>query len=277
MNFKLGKRKLNTHKGDYGKIAIIGGSRGMAGSVILSTKAALKMGSGLVYTIVPEIIGDIVALGNLEAMVRYIKNAHEEFTNESVSEIIEYIKDLDAIAYGPGTGLKEDKFKILKTLIKSPINLVIDADGLDLLGENLHILKENKKDIILTPHMGEFSKITGIDIDKLSNNRKYYGENFAKKYKIYLVLKGNKTQIFGPNGEYYENNTGNPAMATGGSGDILTGMILSLIAQNYEPFKAAAMAVYFHGLAGDMARDKLGEASVIASDIVDNIPFVLKG
>lgn len=263
----LERRMPNTHKGDYGKVGIIAGSIGMTGSCYLASNAALRCGSGLVYNIVPKEIMDIMS-------IKYIEVIAKTFNNNS--EFMEFSKKLDAIAIGPGMGKGDEQFEILKNIIKYPKNIVIDADGLNNLSEKPDILKERKKfTTILTPHNAEFSRLSGKKISEIEKNRKTIAKDFAKKYNVILVLKGNRTIVTDGKNTYI-NKSGNPGMATAGSGDVLTGIIVSLLGRGIDVFSAAAAGVYLHGLAGDKAAEILGEESVIASDIIDNIGKVVE-
>ncbi|WP_207289594.1 NAD(P)H-hydrate dehydratase [Senegalia massiliensis] len=268
----LTKRNPESHKGDYGKVLIIGGSRGMTGSVTLSSKSAMRTGSGLVYTMVPEYLETIMSIKLTEEIVKIAKdNGKGYFIKKSLEEILNNTKDKDVLAIGPGMGTFEDNIYLLREIIKNiNIPLVIDADGLNSLSTDIDILKNKKNSIVITPHLGEMARLLDKSIKEIENNRVYYAKHISNKYNIVTVLKGSNT-IVSYKDEIYINNSGNPGMAKAGSGDVLTGIIISLIGQGLEPFNAAKLAVYIHGLAGDFARDKKGEHSMIASDIVDSI------
>ena len=254
------------HKGDFGKIAIIGGSMGMTGSSYLASNAALKAGGGLVYNIVPREIFDIMSIKFIEPIAK---------TFDDLEEMEKFIEGLDVIAMGPGMGLGAYGQEVFKITIKIEKNLLIDADGLNILSKNLNLLEE-RKDLttILTPHEGEFARLTGLSLEEIKNNRKEVAEEFAKKYKVILVLKGHETLV--TDGEKtYVNKTGNSGMATGGSGDVLTG-IISAMMKNYDLYDAARLGVYIHGLSGDVFARKNSKTSLRARDLIEGLDEVFK-
>ena len=252
------------HKGDFGKIAIIGGSMGMTGSSYLASNAALKAGAGLVYNIVPREIFDIMSIKFIEPIAK---------TFDDLEEMEKFLEGIDAVAMGPGMGLGAYGQEIFKKIIKIEKNILIDADGLNILSKNLSLLRERKDfSTILTPHEGEFARLTSLSLDEIKNNRKAVAEEFAKKYKVILVLKGHETLV--TDGERtYTNRTGNSGMATGGSGDVLTGIISALM-KNYDLFDAARLGVYIHGLSGDIYARKNSKTSLMARDLIENLDNV---
>lgn len=254
------------HKGDFGKIAIIGGSMGMTGSAYLASNAAIKSGAGLVYNIVPKEIFDIMSIKYIEPIAK---------TLDDLDEMKKFVEGLDVIGMGPGMGLGAYGQEVFKKIIKIEKNLLIDADGLNILSKNLNLLEERKDfTTILTPHEGEFARLTGLSLDEIKNNRKLVAEEFAKKYKIILVLKGHETLV--TDGERtYTNRTGNSGMATGGSGDVLTGIISALM-KNYDLFDGARLGVYVHGLSGDIYARKNSKTSLRARDLIENLDNVFK-
>lgn len=254
------------HKGDFGKIAIIGGSMGMTGSSHLASNAALKSGAGLVYNIVPREIFDIMSIKFIEPIAK---------TFDDLDEMEKFLEGIDVIGMGPGMGLGAYGKKVFERTIKIEKNLLIDADGLNILSKNLNLLEERKDfSTILTPHEGEFARLTGLSLEKIKNNRKAVAEEFAKKYKVILVLKGHETIV--TDGERtYTNRTGNSGMATGGSGDVLTGIISALM-KNYNLFDAARLGVYIHGLSGDICARKNSKTSLRARDLIENLSTVFK-
>lgn len=254
------------HKGDFGKIAIIGGSMGMTGSSYLASNAALKAGAGLVYNIVPREIFDIMSIKFIEPIAK---------TFDDLEEMEKFLEGIDAVGMGPGMGLGAYGKNIFERIIKIEKNLLIDADGLNILSKNLNLLEERKDfTTILTPHEGEFARLTGLSLEKIKNNRKTVAEEFAKKYKVILVLKGHETIV--TDGERtYTNSTGNSGMATGGSGDVLTGIISALM-KNYNLFDAARLGVYIHGLSGDIYARKNSKTSLRARDLIEGLDEVFK-
>ncbi|MEQ3346854.1 NAD(P)H-hydrate dehydratase [Peptoniphilus senegalensis] len=259
-------RDDDTHKGDFGKIAIVGGSLGMTGSSYLSSNAALKAGAGLVYNIVPREIIEIMSIKFIEPIAKAF---------DDLDEMEKFLGGLDCVAMGPGMGLGEYAREVFGKIIKTEKNLLIDADGLNILSKNLNLLEDRKNfTTILTPHEGEFARLTGLPLEEIKNDRERLAVDFAKKYKLILVLKGHKT-IVTDGKEVYINKTGNSGMATGGSGDVLTG-IISAFMKNYSLFDAARLGVYIHGLAGDSYASKNSKTSLRARDLIENLSTVFK-
>lgn len=246
-----------SHKGDYGKLACIGGSKGKVGAILLTAKAALRTGSGLVSLIIPESERMIPQIALTEAMV--------------LTEIdAAGLENFDVLAVGPGWGTSADSFEQLKVILnkyKKPI--VFDADALNLFAKNKEILQQIPSESILTPHLKEFDRLAGDSKNQLERFVK--AKEFVQTYNVYLVLKGAFTSIFTPDGLHFFNPTGNQYMATGGSGDVLTGIIASLLGQGYTSKEAAICGVFHHGLAGELASRKF-KRGTIASDIINKIP-----
>ncbi len=257
----LKPRARFSHKGTYGHALLIAGSYGKIGAAVLGAKSCLRSGVGLLTSCIPKCGYQIMQTTVPEAMV---------LTDEEENEF-SGIKDLakfNAIGIGPGVGMSENTTKGLKMLIQqATVNMVLDADALNILSENKTWLSFLKPGTILTPHPGEFARLAG----KSDNAFEAYTKlrEFATKYGIYVVLKGAYTATATPNGEVYFNSTGNPGMATAGSGDTLTGIILGLLAQKYTPLYASILGVYIHGLAGDIAAQEYGENALIAEDITN--------
>lgn len=268
------KRNKFSHKGDFGKVAVIGGSKGMSGSVYLTSIASLRSGCGLSYIICPSSISKILQIKANESIIEEVSCEKFCYNEKIKSEILSYLDKKDSLAIGPGMSKDKTLNKLLSSIIKNyDKNIVIDADGLNALSEDLSILGYNKN-IVLTPHMMEFSRLTKIPIKKIEKNKIEIAKKFAKDHEIVLVLKGHNTVV--TDGFYiYINKTGNSGMASAGSGDVLTGIILSNLAI-MNPLDASILSVYIHGLAGDFAKYKLGEDSLIASDIVNNISEAYK-
>ncbi len=254
------------HKGDFGKIGILGGSMGMTGSSFLSSNAAIRSGAGLVYNIVPREIFEIMSIKFVEPIAK---------TFDDIEGMEKFLEGLDLIAMGPGMGLGSYAKTVFERTIKIEKKLLIDADGLNLLSKNLNLLEERKDfSTILTPHEGEFARITRISLEEIKNNREKLAVDFAKKHKVILVLKGHET-IVTDGKNIYINKTGNSGMATGGSGDVLTG-IISAFMKNYKLYDAARLGVYVHGLAGDIYADKNSKTSLRARDLIENLSEVFK-
>lgn len=258
------KRSKYAHKGDFGRVTIIAGSENFTGAAYISTEAAVRSGAGLVTLCTKKSILDILKSKLVEAM----SMSYEDSAFENV------ISNSDSIAIGPGMGNTELTLKYLKTILSNDgCPVVLDADALNVLKGNLELLKECKRKIIMTPHMGEMSKLIGIDVKSLVENRIDIAVNFAKKYKVVLLLKGYNTIITDGN-EVYINSTGNSKMASGGMGDTLTGIIASFIGQGYEPLKATILSAYIHGYCGDILAEDM--FCVNASHVIEKLPYVVE-
>ena len=245
-----------SHKGDFGKILLIGGSIGKMGAILLSSKAALRTGSGLVHVHAPFEERFVLQVGAPEVMVSDKLNFSK-------------IGLFDALGIGPGWGTDVDPYYLEKILKSAKKPVVIDADGLNLLSKNKHLLQSLPSNSILTPHLKEFERLVGTSKDHFDRLDK--AREFSSKFGIYLILKGAFTSISCPDGIQYFNSTGTKYMATAGSGDVLTGMITSFLGQGYSPFQAAICGVYHHGLAGELASQNK-RRGMIASDIINAIP-----
>jgi NAD(P)H-hydrate epimerase len=260
---KLKKRKKFSHKGNYGHGLLLAGSYGKAGACTLATRSCLRTGIGLLTAHVPKCNYQIQQITNPEAMLTI--DAEENFIAE-LPDLSKY----NAAAIGPGIGFSKKTKFLLKDLIlnfKHPI--VFDADAITILGENKNWLAEIPENSVFTPHPKEFERLVGTSENNFQRNRMQI--EFSKKYKCFVVLKGAYSSISTPDGKCFFNSAGNPGMAKGGSGDVLTGMILAMLAQNYLPEDAVLLSVYFHGLAGDLAAEKLGQISMTSADLCDFI------
>ena len=257
---KLLKRKKFSHKGTYGHALLIAGSYGKMGAAVLASRACLRSGVGLLTTHIPRAAYEIIQTSVPEAMC-CIDASDLMFTEFPT------LDQFSAVGVGPGLGTKPNSRRALKQLLEAkPEKLVLDADALNILSmhpEWLELLPENS---ILTPHPKEFERLVGRIPDSYSRLQQQL--EFSKKYKVIVVLKGAHTCITSPRGQVYFNSTGNPGMATAGTGDTLTGIILGLLAQAYSPEDAALLGVFIHGLAGDFAREQSGETALIAGDLI---------
>lgn len=263
------KRSADSHKGDYGRIFVIGGSVGMAGAVCLACNAAFKTGAGIVTACVPKKINDIVQISVPQAMT-----FPADFEKDA-DRIIEKMADYDVILFGNGIG-REKCVQVLleRVLHNASVPVVIDADGLYALAQDAELLKNTKAPVILTPHSGEMARLAGISAAEVENRRIEVAEEFSKNFGVTLVLKGNHSIISAPDGAIYVNLTGNSGMATAGSGDCLAGMVAALAAVSSQ-VDAAALAVYLHASAGDFAKEQLSEASLTSVDIINAISHIL--
>ena len=278
MKSLIGKRKAETHKGDYGRVGVIAGSVGFTGAAYLTSFAALRTGSGYVFTYVPESIYQIMSIKLTEAIVLPVDDCGTgAFSGESLNDLLEYISGMDVLAVGPGIGVDANRTYLLKELIRSSKKpIVLDADALNCIAKEVSILGGGDAPLVVTPHPGELARLLGISVSEVQGNRVYYSELLAKKYNIIVILKGSETVVSSYNKETYINKTGNPGMATAGSGDVLTGIVASLIGQGLDVFEASKLGVYLHGKAGDLSSDRLGEHGMLASDIIDDLPIAIK-
>lgn len=275
----LPERDKDTHKGTYGRVGIIAGSRGMTGAPYLTSMACLRAGSGLVYTIVPEGISSILAVKLVEAIIKPVSDKNTGvFKLDSIAEIEKIIEDMDVLAIGPGMGIDEERVELVKHILlnfNGPV--VLDADGLNCISKvGLNIFNKRRFPTVITPHPGEFSRLLGVSTKEIQDNRVEYAKYVSTNYGIITVLKGANTVVSNPKGEVYINTTGNPGMATAGSGDVLTGVITSFIGQGIDSYKASILGVYCHGLAGDIVKEEKGEYGMIARDILESIPSSIK-
>ena len=252
-----------SHKGSFGHALLLAGSYGKIGAAVLGAKTCLRSGAGLLTVHVPKVAYQIMQIKVPEAMLSIDES-------EKYISILPDILKYNAIAIGPGIDNKQETQKLLKQLIQnSSIPLIFDADAINILSENKTWLEFLPKYCVFTPHPKEFERLVGKPEN--DTHRLKLQNEFSIKYCAYLVYKGAHTTISTPDGKFFFNSTGNPGMATGGSGDVLTGIILGLKASGYSCFESCIIGVFLHGLAGDIAKDKIGEDSLIASDIVINI------
>ncbi|SHM43834.1 bifunctional ADP-dependent NAD(P)H-hydrate dehydratase/NAD(P)H-hydrate epimerase [Halanaerobium congolense] len=267
-------RKNYGHKGDFGKIAVLAGSRGMTGAPLLTTKSALKSGSGLVYLLISEEI-EALTSSQLEELVGIPLPSQKGIIAEKAFEKIkQFSKKVDLLAVGPGLGSNTAVQKIIKNILEQlNIPLVLDADALNVIND-LKLLKNYQGELILTPHPGEMSRLIGLNISEINNNRLEIARDFAKENNLSLVLKGAATITAASDGRTYINSSGCNGMATAGSGDVLTGIVSSLKAQGMNSFEAAALAVYVHGRAGEYAAAVESNYALTAGNIIDNLAAV---
>jgi len=281
----LSTRQSYSHKGDYGHVLIVAGSKGKTGAALLSARACLRSGSGLVTLAVPESLIDIIQSRVTEEMTFPLAdNGDGVLSSKAIDEILTFASDkIDAIAIGPGIGITYDTQIMLSLLVaNSNVPLIIDADGVNSLCANPKSLNDAKSPIIITPHPGEMARLYNaafkqeFKIADIERNRLDIAKNFAGEFNIYVVLKGVPTIIAAPSEEAFINPTGNPGMATAGSGDVLTGIIVSFVGQKMSPLNSAIAGVYLHGVAGDIASAKRTQQSMIASDIIEYLNDAFK-
>ncbi|HTM53615.1 MAG TPA: NAD(P)H-hydrate dehydratase [Pirellulales bacterium] len=272
----LPPRKPESHKGDYGRALLIGGSQGMAGAIALSGMAALRSGAGLVKLATANSCQATVASFEPSAMtIGLAADEQGRISEAALPTIIEAAKEATVVACGPGLGRSDGLTQVVAWLyqnISQP--LVLDADALTLVAGDESILAKAAGPRILTPHPGEFARLLGRQSFPPSEREKLARE-FARQKKLVLVLKGHHT-VISDGTRTAINHTGNPGMATGGTGDVLTGVITAIVGQGLPPYDAARLGVHVHGLAGDLAAAELGQVSLIASDLVTHLPRAWK-
>ncbi|HDZ69355.1 MAG TPA: NAD(P)H-hydrate dehydratase [Phycisphaerales bacterium] len=267
---KLKPRALDAHKGDFGRVCIIAGSSGMSGAAALAGRAALRAGAGLVRVAIPESILPIVA--SIEPSFTTIplpEDSAGRISARAINIILDAVSENDALAFGPGVGVSNAIKSILETLIQQEqLRLVVDADGLNNLSRIKNWPGKLKAKLILTPHPGEMKKLwSALFREQMPPDRQQQAVQLAQHSETVVVLKGAGT-VVADGQRVYTNKTGNPGMATAGSGDVLTGVITALAGQGLNSFDAAVLGVYIHGLAGDIAAKRIGQVSLTATDII---------
>lgn len=267
----LPKRLSNSHKGTFGRLLCICGSKNMPGAAYYSVSAASRTGVGLVESVIPDEIYNIVASKTLDSLFYPICNDFERAWNE----INSLLPRATAVLVGCGMGWNEFTKKIVYKLIKEcRIPLIIDADGINVVSENIDILREAKSDIILTPHIKEMSRLLEKNTDYVLKNKFEIAKKFSKKYHLTLILKDSQTVISDTSGYLYLNSTGNESMAKGGSGDVLAGIVGSFAAQGVSCLNSALISVFIHGKSGDICKEKFSSFSVTPTDIINNLSEV---
>ncbi len=271
-------RRADTHKGDYGHLLVLAGSVGKTGAATLACKAAMRVGAGLVTLGIPRSLNEIMEVKLTETMTMSLpETEYRTLGLDAFHEIVEISQGMQALVIGPGISTVDETEQLVRKLVKTLcIPMVIDADALTALSLEPEILKDVEPSIILTPHPGEMARLTGLSSKAIQDNRVEVSRNFATEYGVSLVLKGSRTIIAQSDKNIHINPSGNPGMASGGTGDILTGMMGGLVCQGFPVPSAAIAATYIHGLAGDIAADEKGEMALIATDILEKIPHVLK-
>ena len=268
-------RRPDGHKGTFGRVSITGGSIGLTGAPVLASRGAARCGSGLIFLGVPESIYPVTAASCLEVMPSPLSDQNGRISSRAFFQILERLNSCDAGLIGPGLGRSQElSLLVCKLLEQTAVPLVLDADGLYAVKDRKELLRQRQEKglvTILTPHEGEFAYLGG----DLSLGRRRAALRFAERYGCILALKGPATVTASPDGRVYINTTGNNGMAKGGSGDVLAGMVLSFLGQGMEPVEAAALAVYLHGLAGDLCRDRLGEYGMLPGDLAEEIPAAI--
>ena len=260
------------HKGDFGKILLLCGSKGYTGAAYLAAMGALRAGAGLVFLGVPESIYAIEAVKLNEAIVFSLPDEHGKLSKDGLTEILDRLQKVDAVLIGCGLGQSKDIETIVKeVLIHAACPVVLDADGINVMVQHMDIVRGRKYPTILTPHDGEFKRFAGeLGLDRMESAGKAALQN-----NCIVLLKGHETCIT-DGSAYYLNDTGNPGMAVGGSGDLLAGMIVGLLGQGIAPLDAAACGAYLHGAAGDLCAVQLGQYAMLPTVMLSTLPRLLK-
>ena len=271
---QLKQRDEDTHKGDYGRVLVVAGSVGMTGAAHLCAAAALRTGSGLVTLGIPESLNTIMEIKLTCVITRPLAESMDRtLAYEAKDDILQMSSEADVVAIGPGLSTHPETKRLvlwLLQMVDKPI--VLDADGINAVDQDLYALERARREIVVTPHPGEMARLMGLSgPDEVQKNRVKVAMRFAEKEGIVLVLKGYETLVTDAR-RMYINSSGNPGMATAGSGDVLTGMIASLIGQGMAAFEAAQLGVYLHGKAGDVAARRRSERGMVAVDILESIP-----
>ncbi len=272
------KRFEDSNKGDYGRLLNIGGSLNMSGAVTLSSLAALRCGVGLLQVALPGRIIPIIASKIPECIYLPMPVSHSgSMGADGLNALREAMEKASAILLGCGLSVCDDTQFICEEVIRnSNVPIVIDADGLNCVAENLDILREAKAPIIITPHIKEMSRLTGFSVELIKKRRFDIAAKFAENYNVTVVLKDSNTVISTPKRQVFVNKNGNSGLAKGGSGDVLAGMISSFLAQKVSPLSAAVSGVFIHAEAADITKKAMTAYSMLPSDVIDSIPFVLK-
>lgn len=267
----LPNRKNDAHKGDFGKILLLCGSRGYTGAAYLAAMGALRSGAGLAFLGVPESIYEIEAVKLNEAIVFPMADEGGKLSEAAVPEILERLPKMDAVLLGPGLGQSKGVFQVVKTVLeKARCPVVLDADGINVMAGHKDILRGRTNPTVLTPHAGEFARLGGE-----TGDRRLAAEKLARDLGCVMLLKGSGTVITDGDTTYI-NPTGNPGMAVGGSGDVLSGIITALLGQGLKPLEAAACGAWLHGAAGDICAKEIGQYGMLPTDLVNVLPRLLK-
>ena len=268
----LPDRPVWSHKGDYGKILLLCGSRGYTGAAARAAMGALRSGAGLVYLGVPESIYTIEAVKLTEPVVFPLPDCEGKFAKDASTDILAMLPKMDAVLIGPGIGQSESTFHVLRTVLtNAQCPAVVDADGINLLSGHMDIVRGRRFPTILTPHDGEFARLAGSPGD----DRIAAAKALSDRMQAVVLLKGHRTVIVSGD-TCYVNCTGNPGMAVGGSGDVLSGIIVSLLGQGLSGLEAAACAAWLHGAAGDLCAKEIGQYGMLPSDILKALPRLMK-
>ncbi|MDD5439328.1 MAG: NAD(P)H-hydrate dehydratase [Candidatus Omnitrophica bacterium] len=272
------ERSRDSHKGDFGHVLVIAGSKGLTGAAYLTSQAAILSGSGLVTLALPESIYPVLAVKLTEVMTLPLPETKQgSLAGKAEAAIMGFLNKVDVVAIGPGLSREPETQRLVRKLlsrIKQPV--VLDADGINALDDNAGALKKRKGVTVITPHPGEMARLTGKDVAYVQKNRESIAKSVSLQYNCVSVLKGHRTVVADSSGKLYVNDTGNSGMSSAGMGDVLTGVIASLIGQGIDAFSASIISVYLHGKAGDIVAAERGQFGLIATDVLNKLPFVFK-
>ena len=276
-------RDKDSYKYKFGHVFVVGGSPGLTGASVLAANASLKIGAGLVTIGIPESLNIIIEMKTTEVMSKGLpQNSNSILSVNSFRVIESFIKErkVNVLLLGPGISNSTSAQKLCRKIIQDVevAYLIIDADALKSLRGNLGILKKAKsKNIILTPHIGEFSYMLSLDIEYIKKNRVKLVKRFSQEYGVVLVLKGYKTVVSAPDEKIYQNNTGNPGLSKAGTGDVLAGFIAGILAQDkLSAFDSAKLGVYLHGMCADVLKSRQTVLCMLATDLIEILPQVIK-
>lgn len=272
-------RMRAAHKGSCGHCLIVAGSPGKSGAAAMAANSAMRSGAGLVTLAVPSVIHPVVEVKTTEAMTVPLPDTSTgSISLDSLRAVIKLLAGKDAMAIGPGLGLHGETGKVVREIVSlGEVPLVLDADALNIIARDMTCLQNSLAPaLVLTPHPGEMARLSGASIEEVEADRVYAAMSFASANNCCLLLKGAGTVIAAPDGRAAINNSGNPGMASGGMGDVLSGVIVALLGQGYDPFAACCLGAYCHGLAGDMAASEKGEMGLIATDVQEMLPYAFR-
>jgi NAD(P)H-hydrate epimerase len=274
---RLPQRSLDAHKTSCGKVVVFAGSVGMTGAATLASLASLQVGAGLTKLGIPASLNPILEQKLTEVMtVPLAETDSQSISIKAKDQIADLLEWADVLAVGPGLTTHPETIEFVQwllTTVKKP--MVLDADGLNALAQSPDLIKSYPGELIITPHPGELSRLINMSVADIQNDRLHVIRKFAQEWGKVIILKGGPSVTAAPNGDLFINSTGNPGMATGGSGDVLTGIIAGLLAQKLNAIDAAIAGVYLHGLAGDLAAEELSEMGMIAGDLNHYLPAAI--
>jgi hydroxyethylthiazole kinase-like uncharacterized protein yjeF len=270
----LPARSQDGHKGTFGHLLVIAGSIGKCGAAVMAAESGLRGGAGLVTLACPQSVHSTIASQLTEVMTVPLTDSNGTISLQALDALLAMSAGKQALAIGPGVGTGEEiSVLVRRLLLDSALPMVVDADGLTSLCGHMHVLEHQAdRQLVLTPHPGEMSRLTGLSIDEIQADRYTVARDFAMRYRVVLVLKGARTLTAAPDGRVHVNSSGHAGLASGGMGDVLTGLIGSLLAQGLTAMDAATLGVYLHGLAADRLLAKFGDAGLLATDIMYEIP-----